>query len=111
MINAMNPAISAAMQRGALGGVGSVGGPSKTAAPTAAGGEDFGAQLVDALKDVNQSQMDAKNLQEDLMTNRKPVEVHDLMISMEKAGTAMQLTMSVRNKVLEAYQEISRMQV
>jgi flagellar hook-basal body complex protein FliE len=30
---------------------------------------------------------------------------------MEKANTAMQLTMSVRNKVLDAYQEIDRMQV
>jgi flagellar hook-basal body complex protein FliE len=45
------------------------------------------------------------------MTNRKPVEVHDLMIAMEKASTSMQLTMSVRNKTLEAYQEISRMQI
>lgn len=110
MIGPLNPAISAAMQRGAVGGVGQVRGPNRTAAP-AGQGEDFGAQLVGALKDVNQTQMDAKNLQEDLMTNRKPVEVHDLMIAMEKAGTAMQLTMSVRNKVLEAYQEISRMQV
>lgn len=33
------------------------------------------------------------------------------MIAMEKASTAMQLTMQVRNKMLEAYQEISRMQV
>lgn len=110
MIGPLNPAISAAMQRGMVGGAGPIGGANRTAAPVGQG-EDFGAQLVDALKDVNQTQMDAKNLQEDLMTNRKPVEVHDLMIAMEKAGTAMQLTMSVRNKVLEAYQEISRMQV
>jgi flagellar hook-basal body complex protein FliE len=102
MIGPTNPAIAAALQRGQLGG----------AAPKpAAGGEDFGQQLVDALKDVNQTQTNAKTMQEDLMTNRKPVEVHDLMIAMEKASTSMQLTMSVRNKVLEAYQEISRMQV
>jgi flagellar hook-basal body complex protein FliE len=108
MINSLNPAI-AALQRGRVGGP--TGPAAPVASPAGEGGEDFGKQLVSALKDVNQTQMDAKNLQEDLMTNRKPVEVHDLMIAMEKAGTAMQLTMSVRNKMLEAYQEISRMQV
>jgi len=33
------------------------------------------------------------------------------MIALEKASTAMQLTLEVRNKLLEAYQEISRLQV
>ncbi len=72
--------------------------------------EDFGQMLMDALKEVNGAQNDAQSLQNDLMANR-PVEYHDLMIAMERASTAMQLTMQVRNKVLEAYQEISRMQV
>ncbi len=108
MIGPTNPAVAALLQRGQLGGA-SPAKPSAVESP--GGGEDFGQQLVSALKDVNQMQADAKGMQEDLMTNRKPVEVHDLMISMEKASTAMQLTMSVRNKMLEAYQEISRMQV
>ncbi|QYK53357.1 MAG: flagellar hook-basal body complex protein FliE [Fimbriimonadaceae bacterium] len=73
-------------------------------------GEDFGQMLMDVIKEVNGTQADAKNLQNDLMTNR-PVEYHDLMIAMERASTAMQLTMQVRNKVLEAYQEVARMQV
>lgn len=73
-------------------------------------GESFGKMLNDALKEVNGAQNDSAKLQGDLMAN-KPVEVHDLMIAMEKASTSMQLTMAVRNKVLEAYQEISRMQV
>ena len=33
------------------------------------------------------------------------------MIAMEKADLAFQLTMSVRNKVIEAYQEVMRMQI
>lgn len=73
-------------------------------------GEDFGKMMMDALKEVNSTQTDARNLQNDLMAG-KPVEIHDVMIAMERAGTAMSLTMQVRNKVLEAYQEISRMQV
>jgi len=78
--------------------------------PATGQGEDFGQMLMDVIKEVNGTQADAKNLQNDLMANR-PVEYHDLMIAMERASTAMQLTMQVRNKVLEAYQEVSRMQV
>jgi flagellar hook-basal body complex protein FliE len=71
---------------------------------------DFGQMLMDALKEVNQTQADSKGLQNDFMAGR-PVEYHDLMIAMEKASTSMQLTLQVRNKLLEAYQEISKMAV
>jgi len=37
--------------------------------------------------------------------------VHDAMIAMEKADLSLRLTTKVRNKVVEAYQEIMRMQV
>ncbi|MEQ1822879.1 MAG: flagellar hook-basal body complex protein FliE [Fimbriimonadaceae bacterium] len=73
-------------------------------------GDDFAKQLMDTMKEVNQAQLDSKELQNKFMAGQ-PVEFHDLMISMEKAGTAMQLTMQVRNKVLEAYQEMMRMQI
>jgi flagellar hook-basal body complex protein FliE len=72
--------------------------------------EDFGQMLTDAMKEVNSAQNNANELQQAVMANQ-PVEYHDLMIAMERASTAMQLTMQVRNKLLEAYQEISRMQV
>ena len=72
--------------------------------------EDFGSMLMDAMKDVNSRQQDSAKLQDDLMAGRQ-VEYADLMITMEKASTAMALTMQVRNKLLEAYQEITRMNV
>ncbi|MES2201112.1 MAG: flagellar hook-basal body complex protein FliE [candidate division FCPU426 bacterium] len=37
--------------------------------------------------------------------------VHEVMIAEEKAEIAFQLTMSVRNKIVEAYQEVMRMQI
>lgn len=98
-----NPAIASALQRGQLG--------SPTAKPAESRGEDFGSMLMDVMKEVNASQNNAKSMQEDLITNRRPVEYHDVMIAVEQASTAMQLTMAVRNKLLEAYQEINRMQV
>lgn len=84
--------------------------PLSKSKATEGNGDDFAKSLMDALKDVNQSQLDAKNLGNQFMAGQ-PVEPQDLMIAMEKASTAMQLTMQVRNKVLEAYQEIARMQV
>lgn len=39
------------------------------------------------------------------------VDLHDVMIAAEKASVAMQLTLQVRNKLVEAYQDVMRMQV
>jgi flagellar hook-basal body complex protein FliE len=74
------------------------------------GGQDFGKTLMDAIKEVNASQSESREMQGALMAGQ-PVDVDDVMIAMERASISMQLTMQVRNKVLEAYQEISRMQV
>ncbi|MCG9894923.1 MAG: flagellar hook-basal body complex protein FliE [Fimbriimonadaceae bacterium] len=74
------------------------------------GVEDFGSMMVKALQSVNGMQQDARQMQNDLMSG-KPVEFHNLMVEMEKASTAMTLTMQVRNKILEAYQEVARTQI
>lgn len=97
-----NPAIAQALESGRL------------AAPKAQAGEkggDFAQTLMDVIKEVNTSQQDSRRMQEDFITGRRPVDIQDVMISMEKASTAMQLTIAVRNKMLEAYQEINKMQV
>lgn len=36
---------------------------------------------------------------------------HDLMIALEKASTALQYTVAVRDKLMEAYKEIMQMQI
>ena len=73
-------------------------------------GGDFAQTLMDVMKEVNASQLHSKDMQTALMTNQ-PVEIHDVMIAMEQASVAMQLTMQVRNKLLEAYQELNRTQI
>lgn len=75
------------------------------------GEQDFSHMLMDVMKEVTNLQNESKTMAENFLTGRRPVEHHDLMIAMERASVAMQLTMQVRNKALEAYQEISRMQV
>ncbi len=73
--------------------------------------DDFAEMLMDVLKEVNDSQANARKVGNDFQTGQQGVDIHDLMIAMERASVAMNLTMQVRNKMLEAYQEISRMQV
>lgn len=73
-------------------------------------GNDFAQTLMDVMKEVNASQLHGQEMQKAVMTNQ-PVDFHDVMIAMEKASLSMNLTMQVRNKLLEAYQEISRTQI
>ena len=86
-------------------------GPAGPVKPQIGDSEDFGQTLMDVLKEVNSIQADSRRTQTDFMTGQNSVEYHDLMVAMEKASVAMQLTLQVRNKLLEAYQEINRIQI
>jgi flagellar hook-basal body complex protein FliE len=70
----------------------------------------FGSVLNDAIKDINKLQNDA-----DKAIAKVQLEdagsVHEAMIALEKAGISFQVMMQVRNKILDAYQEVMRMQV
>ena len=85
-------------------------GTSPAAAPGVGKGDDFAQTLMDVVKEINSSQLNSAEMQNKVTTNQ-PVEIHDVMIAMEQANIAMSLTLQVRNKLLEAYQEISRTQI
>lgn len=71
---------------------------------------EFGKFLQEALNQVNSQQQDVDVLKQKLVTGEL-TDVHTLMIAAEKASIGLQLTLQVRNKALEAYQEMMRMQV
>ena len=73
-------------------------------------GGGFGETIKSALSGVNDLQTKADGIASKLAVG-DPVEIHDAMIAMQKASMALQFTVQVRNKVVEAYQEIMRMQV
>jgi flagellar hook-basal body complex protein FliE len=75
-----------------------------------AGDKSFGQFLTDALGDVNALQQNAGQMVQKFATGGQ-MDVHQVMIAMEQASTAMALTVQVRNKLVEAYQEIMRTQV
>ena len=70
----------------------------------------FGQLLSDALDNVNTLQQKAAQASTDLATG-KIEDISQVVIAGEKASVALQLTIQVRNKVLESYQEMMRMQV
>ncbi len=71
---------------------------------------DFADLLRGALGEVNQMQVDADKAVDHLLTGDLE-NLHQVMIKAEEAQLSLQLTTQVVNKVLQAYQEISRMQI
>jgi flagellar hook-basal body complex protein FliE len=74
------------------------------------GGGGFGAALIDQLDKLSASQTDASNQAQALATG-KASDVTSVVMAVEKASLELQLATQVRNKGVEAYQEIFRMAV
>ena len=73
-------------------------------------GPGFGDHLKKAVESVNAMQHEAGRLEE-AVANGENVNIHQAVIAGEKAGLSFKLLMQVRNKMIDAYQEIMRMQV
>jgi len=74
------------------------------------GQKNFADTLNEVLGGVNQLQLDA-DLAAGQMLTGDIENIHQVMIKTEEARLSLQLTGQVVNKVLDAYQEISRMQI
>src|SRR6056297_3928653 len=70
---------------------------------------DFQKILNDAIQNVNVQQKDAIQAEDDFAAG-KISNIHDVIIRAEKAAMSLTLTMEVRNKIVDAYKEIMRMQ-
>ncbi|MHB1400240.1 MAG: flagellar hook-basal body complex protein FliE [Trichloromonadaceae bacterium] len=81
---------------------------SPTAAKPAAAG--FVDSLNSAISRVNGAQVEADRAVEQLHAGEAK-NLHEVMITMEKADISLRLMVQMRNKAVEAYQEIMRMQV
>jgi flagellar hook-basal body complex protein FliE len=92
---------------GVLGRLPSVTSLEKSAQPAET---SFGETIKKAVSEVNDLQTQADEIANKLAAG-EAVEIHQAMIAMQKAVTALQFTVQVRNKIIEAYQEIMRMQL
>ncbi len=75
-----------------------------------AGGESFGQVLREAITTTNDLQKQSSQEIQKLMTGETQ-DLHETMIAVQKADLSFQMMMQVRNKLLQAYQEIMRMQI
>ncbi len=73
-------------------------------------GAGFGEILKDAISTVNELQKQSDQEVQKLMTGESQ-DLHTTDIAMQKADLSFQMMMQVRNKIVQAYQEIMRMQI
>ena len=71
---------------------------------------DFSTVLRQTIDTVNTLQTNAESAARDFVIGRAQ-SIHDSMIAMEKADVSLRLLTQMRNKAVEAYQEIMRMQI
>ena len=71
---------------------------------------DFESLIINKVDNINESLAAADKVLQDLALN-KPVNAHDVMLAMQQAKSDLRMAVEVRNKLLEGYQEIMRMQV
>ncbi len=78
--------------------------------PTQQMGDKFGETLKTFMVEVNQAQVSADRAAEQIAAGETK-NLHGAMIKLEEADISLRLMVQVRNKAVEAYQEIMRMQV
>lgn len=72
--------------------------------------KEFGTYLSDALDQVNQAQVDS-SIMADKFAAGEIQSADQVMVAGVKATNMLQMTLQVRNKVIESYQEIMRMSI
>lgn len=73
-------------------------------------GANFRDLLIKNIDEVNKLQQDAAQAAEDLATGKR-ADIEGVLLATAKADTALKAVQAVRNKMVEAYQEVSRMPI
>lgn len=104
---------------GLIGGAGGAGNirPVGPAARTPAGGvpqdpnsPSFKDVLMENLQEVNRLQQDATSAIEDLQAGRRD-DVESVLMATQKADNAFRMLLQVRNRVIEAYDELKQVRI
>ncbi|RPH26540.1 flagellar hook-basal body complex protein FliE [Buttiauxella warmboldiae] len=71
----------------------------------------FSSMLFNSINSISQTQNVAQTNAQDYMTGATDIGLNDVMVSMQKSSVALNLGIQVRNKMVNAYQEIMNMAV
>ena len=77
----------------------------------AEGGRSFKDILAESLDKVNELQLDADKLVERYYANDPDVKSEHVMVAMRKAQVAFETLMQIRNKLVDAYEQIQQMRI
>jgi flagellar hook-basal body complex protein FliE len=72
---------------------------------------EFGEMLKTALDQVNGAQAEATRMQSEFDQGAPNANLHEVMVSLQKASLSFQTMVQVRNRLVSAYQEIMNMSV
>ncbi|MCC7240629.1 MAG: flagellar hook-basal body complex protein FliE [Acidobacteria bacterium] len=84
-------------------------GPSATGTGASASAGSFGDALFGMIETVDRTAGQANTAIADMV--RGTGDVHEAMIALQRAETSLQLTVQVRNKLVQAYQDVMRMPI
>jgi flagellar hook-basal body complex protein FliE len=79
------------------------------ASPTSTEGASFGDSLKGLLATVDESAGNANTAIANMVQGKG--DVHEAMIALQRAETSLQLTVQIRNKLVQAYQDVMRMPI
>jgi flagellar hook-basal body complex protein FliE len=96
---------------GPIDGVAGALGGGKAPAVSGKGGTDFVASLDSALKAVSRNQQSATELQRQFQLENPNVSLEETMIAMNKSQLTFQAAVQVRNRLVQAYEQIMNMPV
>ncbi len=82
--------------------------PAQAAGP---GGVNFGEVLRQSIDSVSEQQAAAQSLATRFETGAADVSVAEVMVSMQKASLSFQAMTEVRNRLVEAYQQVMNMPI
>ena len=84
--------------------------PTKPGGAVTQSGTDFGDVLKQAVSSLGQlgQQADASTMK---LAAGEPIDIHEVMLNTEQASLGFSMALQVRNKLVDAYQEIMRMSV
>lgn len=85
--------------------------PAAASGAQAAGGSDFISSLDSALKSVSRNQQTSSELQRQFQLENPNVSLEQTMIAMNQSSLSFQAAVQVRNRLVQAYEQIMQMPV
>ena len=77
----------------------------------ATNGVDFSAVLKNAIENVNTAQNSAQAKAQSFSTGASDTSLEDVIVSLQKANLSLQGMIAVRNRLVDAYKEVTNLQV